>query len=73
MTMNATRTCPCGCGKRLGLYQGRQLLVCSTTWRVVPFAVRADLDVDGAPKSVVRRAVREVIQIAMRIRKARKT
>ena len=66
-----SRICPCGCGHTLGRYRGRQLLVCSSTWRVVPYEVQRDLMSTGAPQGVVLRAVREVLTICSNIRKAR--
>lgn len=69
--INAGRLCPCGCGNRVGKYNGQENLTCYEFWQTVPREIRRRVMLPGILEEDRRRACFEVIKLALERKKAR--
>lgn len=63
--------CPCGCGKTLGRYNGKRMLVCYATWQRAADRDRSAIMLPGSSLDERRKAARHVYELALSIRRAR--
>lgn len=69
--MKNQKPCPCGCGRPLILYRGRQCLVCGPLWEKIPSELKLALMLEDTPLAQKRSAARKVIELALLTKRSR--